>query len=70
MRAKESLPPVIVSAILGYSMPTQLQSLKDAYNAPNNMPLSPYNQILGFIWFRCAPTTYMPQSCYVRGFTA
>ena len=64
MGAKESLPPVMMSATLGYSMPTQLQSLKDAYNPSTNMPLSPCNQVLGFIWFRCAPTTCMPQSCY------
>ena len=48
--AKESLPPVMLSATLGYSMPTQLKSSKDAYNASNNMPLSSCNQVLGFIW--------------------
>ena len=63
MVAKESLTPVMVSATLGYSKPTPLQSSKNGYNASNNMFLSLYNKILGIIRFRCAPTTCMPPLC-------
>ena len=64
MGAKESLPPVMVSATLGYSKPTLLQSSKNAYNASNNMLVTLYNKILDFMWFRCVPTTCMPSLCY------